>query len=181
MNVQGVSRTNFVRQAQRLMANVNLEDLLKRLLSEKLDFILIGGFASVVHGASYITQDLDICMVLSPENVERLRAALKDLHPVHRMNPAAKLPFSERPLPGEEVQNLYLQTDLGILDVITEVAVAGDFDSLKSRAFKTRIYESDCDVISIDDLIASKEAIGRKKDLMVVEELKAIRDRRNRK
>jgi len=39
----------------------NLRQLLERLLENKIDFVLVGGFAGVVHGATMVTQDLDIC------------------------------------------------------------------------------------------------------------------------
>lgn len=35
----------------------NLNDLLKRLLNHKIDIVLIGGFAGVVHGSTQVTQD----------------------------------------------------------------------------------------------------------------------------
>lgn len=36
----------------------DLNQLLKSLLSHKLDFLVIGGFAAVVHGSSHVTKDL---------------------------------------------------------------------------------------------------------------------------
>ena len=34
-------------------------ELLKKLLEAKLDFVIVGGFAGVVHGATQVTQDLE--------------------------------------------------------------------------------------------------------------------------
>ena len=64
-----------------------------------------------------------------------------------------------------------------MLDIISSVTAAGDFESLRSRAITVQIYGYDCAVISLHDLIQSKEALGCKKDLLVVQELKEIRDR----
>lgn len=37
-----------------------------------------------------------------------------------------------------------------------------------------------CRVISMDDLIRAKEALGREKDLLAVKELKAIREKQSK-
>ena len=65
----------------------NLKELLKILLENNIDFVLIGGFAAVVHGSTLVTQDLDICTAITNDNVSKLRNALKNLNPRHRMNP----------------------------------------------------------------------------------------------
>lgn len=43
----------------------DLNYLIKTLLDNDVEFVLIGGFASVIHGSNHVTQDLDICAVLS--------------------------------------------------------------------------------------------------------------------
>ena len=83
----------------------SLSNLLQRLAKSGVDFVVIGGFAGVLHGSSLVTRDLDICAVLTAENIERLRQALKDLHPHHRLTPQ-HLSFLQTPKPGESVNNL---------------------------------------------------------------------------
>ncbi len=75
----------------------NLNSLLRILLQHDIEFILIGGYASVLHGSTYVTRDLDICGIISSDQIEKLRIALKDLHPRHRMNPNFKPSFLEEP------------------------------------------------------------------------------------
>ena len=117
----------------------DLSELLKRLLASELEFVLIGGFAGVVHGSTQVTRDLDIAMVLEGRQIEALRTCLKDLNPRHRMNPGFKPSFMEVPKILDDVKNLYLQTDLGILDVITEVTGVGDFDRIRRNAVEIDI------------------------------------------
>ncbi len=151
--------------------------LLNRLTDAGLDFVVIGGYAALTHGSSLITRDLDVCAVLTTENVELLRQALTDWNPKHRITPQ-RLSFLDHPKPGVALQNLSLQTDIGIVDVLTSVLGVGDFQRLKERA---EIYEVDgkkYQVISLEDLIAAKEAVGREKDLLAVKELKAIAAKR---
>lgn len=150
-----------------------LSNLLQRLADSGVDFVIIGGFAGVLHGSSLVTRDLDICAVLTSENVEKLREALKDLNPCHRMTPQ-RLSFLRIPPAGEKVNNLYLRTDWGIVDILSSVAGIGDFEKLKVHAESITIAGKLCRLIGLEDLIKAKEAIGREKDLLAVKELRAI-------
>ena len=154
----------------------DLTKLLKILLENNIDFVLIGGFAAVVHGSTLVTQDLDICTTVSESNIHRLRHVLKDLHPWHRMNPKIKLSFLEHPKSIDGLNNIYLQTDLGILDILSETQPAGDFQTIKTNSIEIPLYGHKCNVISLDDLIKVKEAMNRPKDIQAVIELKKVKE-----
>ncbi|MDB6128823.1 MAG: nucleotidyltransferase [Verrucomicrobia bacterium] len=156
----------------------NFSQLLQRLTDAGLEFVIVGGYAAVTHGSSYATRDIDICAILTDENVEKLRRALADWNPTHRMTPQ-KLSFMAHPAPGQPVQNLYLQTDLGVVDIIATVLGVGDFERLRSRADKLRVNDRNILVMSLDDLIQAKEALGREKDLLTAKELRAIAAKMN--
>ncbi len=47
----------------------NLNRLLQRLASTDLDFVVVGGYAAMLHGSSQVTRDLHICMVLDAANL----------------------------------------------------------------------------------------------------------------
>lgn len=158
----------------------DLSKLLKTLLENDIDFVLIGGFAAVVHGSTLVTQDLDICSTMSVENIEKLRSVLKDLNPVHRMNRKANLSFLDHPKILEGLNNIYLDTDLGILDILSATQPAGDFETIKKNAIDIPLYGFSCKVISIDDLIKVKESMKRPKDLQAVIELKKVRELENK-
>ncbi|MFZ4714712.1 MAG: nucleotidyltransferase [Bacteriovoracaceae bacterium] len=153
----------------------DLNYLLKTLLDHDIEFILIGGFASVVHGSNLVTQDLDICAIISKEQIEKLRLALKELRPTHRMNLDKIISFNDKPLPNEQVQNIYLQTDAGVLDIFINVTGVGNFDELKKNAISIPLFGKSCLVISLDDLIKAKAAMPRAKDKFVLEELLKIK------
>jgi len=57
---------------------IEINLLLQRLCDAGVDFVIVGGFAATLHGSSLVTRDLDVCAILSSENVEKLRAALRD-------------------------------------------------------------------------------------------------------
>lgn len=154
----------------------DLSKLLKTLLENDIDFVLIGGFAAVVHGSTLVTQDLDICSAMTIENVEKLRSVLKDLNPIHRMNRKANLSFLDHPKSLEGLNNIYLDTDLGLLDILSATQPAGDFETIKTNAIDIPLYGFNCKVISIDDLIMVKESMKRPKDLQAVIELKKVKE-----
>ena len=91
-----------------------------------------------------------------------------------------KLSFLEHPAPGLPLNNLYLETDDGIIDILSFVLGVGDFARLKERAVEIQLFGRTCAVISLDDLIAAKQAVGREKDLLAVKELRAIAAKRGR-
>lgn len=152
----------------------DLNRLLQRLLDRNHPFVLVGGFAGVVYGSSMVTRDIDICMPLDPSLIGKLRADLKDLHPILRQT-QEKLSFLEHPTGLEKVRNLYLQTDWGPLDILSEIIGVGPFEVVASSAVPIPLYGKTCQVIHLNQLIASKEALGRDRDKIAVTELKAIR------
>ena len=158
-----------------------LNQLILRLIDAKIEFVVIGGFAGVLHGSDHVTQDLDICAVLTEANIERLREVLKDLHPRHRMT-SQQLSFLEVPAKGmPPVKNLYLVTDLGIIDILSNVIGIGDYERVKTNAVSIPFGNKTCLLMSLDDLIKTKETLSREKDLAPLKELRAIASARAKK
>lgn len=142
--------------------------------------MIVGGFAGVLHGCNTTTHDLDLCFMLSEAEIQTLRAALKDVHPTLRMTPQ-KLSFLEYPTSTSGLKNLYLQTDLGVVDIIREVTGVGDFHRVAANAIVINLLGSPVKIMSLDDLIAAKQALGRPKDLPMLKELLLIKDRQESK
>ena len=46
----------------------NLEGLLERLLRHEVEFVVIGGYAAMAHGSTYVTFDVDVCTPLVRAN-----------------------------------------------------------------------------------------------------------------
>lgn len=156
----------------------DLEKLLKILIVSPLDFVVIGGFAAVLHGCDQSTRDVDICLVLSPENVQNLRAILAPLHPKIRTS-KEKLSFLEHPHQLNNLTNLHLETDFGILDLVSHVQAVGDYYDVLKNAKTIQLYGHECHLIDIDDLIRCKKSLAGHRDLAVAEELEAIKNERD--
>ncbi len=61
----------------RMSAIERLPDLLAALSSEGVEYVLFGGQAINLHGILRYTDDIDLFILPTPENVERLRRALR--------------------------------------------------------------------------------------------------------
>jgi len=152
----------------------NLKLLLKRLLNNDVDFVLAGGFACTLHGSPLVTQDIDICVAFDDTQIAKLREALKDLKPKLRMNPNFKPSFLEHPKRSNELKNIYLETDLGILDMMSELQPIGDFRTVKENSISVDLYGHVCKVVSLEDLIKIKETMSRPKDKEALRYLREI-------
>ncbi len=155
----------------------NLNHLLQRLLESKMDFILIGGYAAVLYGSSQVTQDIDLCALMTDANLEELRRILSDLNPVHRMNPNFQPSLANYPAKGQKIDNLYLKTKIGILDIIQDVRPIGSFERIKEKSITISLFGHSCKVISLDDLIEVKKSMPRDKDKTVLKELESLKQR----
>jgi hypothetical protein len=54
-------------------------ELLRALERDRVDYVLVGGVASNLHGITRATQDVDIMLRLDETNVARLRKALRQV------------------------------------------------------------------------------------------------------
>jgi hypothetical protein len=140
----------------------SLHLLLQKLADAILEFVVVGGFAGVLHGSSQVTYDLDICAVLSPKAIDKLRETWADLKPVQRMT-HKKLSFLKYPPADQTLSNVYLETDAGVLGVLGSVLGIGDYHALTKNAVEIPLFGRRCRVISLEDLIKAKEALGGKR------------------
>ena len=102
----------------------------------------------------------------------RIQKAFSDLHPVHRSRP--DLPLNLTPGQCADLKNLYLKTDLGVVDCLGQVLGVGDFDTVLSNSVEVELPVGQCRIIDIQTLIRAKEAMNRDHDRITVKHLKEI-------
>lgn len=152
---------------------IDFPKIIQTLNREKVEFVLIGGAAMVVHGSAYVTRDADICYRRSKENIRRLVAAIQPLRPQLRGAPEG-LPFEFDEATVHHGLNFTLSTDLGDIDLLGEVQPLGTYEGVLAASNRMVFMEQECQVLSLAGLIASKRAAGRTKDLMAIPELEAL-------
>ena len=151
------------------------EEILRTLDKHQVRYILVGGMAAVVYGSDEVTTDIDVTPELTAENLGRLSAALRELN--------ARLWTQQEPeglafdhdaasLAGVEILNLI--TDYGRLDITSKPAGTHGFEDLRRDAVRYRIFNIDVLVASLADVVRSKEAAGRSKDLRTLPTLRRL-------
>lgn len=145
------------------------------LIDHDVQFVIIGGMAARLQDTGYATVDVDICPSRDDANLDRLAAALADL--------GARLRVSGDPdgVPFEPHADMLRQ--VGLMTLITEhgpldLCFAPDgfpdgFTTLSERASVVEIAAVDVPVASLEDVVASKRAAGRPKDIVALPPLEA--------
>lgn len=152
---------------------MKLEEVLRALYDEDVDIVLIGGGAMQLQGSAYMTEDLDFCYARTRQNMARLARAMHPFH-VRLRNAPNNLPFHFDAPTIERGLNFTLDTDLGKIDFLGEVAGFLNYDAVKEASEPVTILGMQCWVLSLAGLIRAKQAAGRKKDLEAVVELKSL-------
>ena len=151
------------------MADFDPVAMLRILRSHDVAFVVVGGVAARLRGAPLLTQDVDITPERTADNMERLAAALGDLEA--RLRSASELDGVEFPFDADFLaskQLWTLTTKYGDLDLVLEPAGFQGFEELADGASPMRVGTKPdlyVEVAALSDVIASKEAAGREKDL----------------
>jgi hypothetical protein len=161
------------------------EAMLAALANRGVGFVLIGGMAAVLHGDVGVTIDIDIVPERSPENLERLASALRDLGARIRTEgepEGLRFDCSARffaNLSPDSIVNM--TTNAGDLDVSFCPSGTQGFADLRRDAIKIQAGERlRVLVASLDDVIRSKQAAGREKDRLALPRLRRLRERLQR-
>jgi Nucleotidyltransferase of unknown function (DUF6036) len=159
--------------------SLSADEILRLLVERGVDFVVIGGIAAVLHGSARNTFDLDICFAGDDANLAALGDVLTSLGARLR-GVDADVPFVPDTRTLRQVEVLTLVTSFGELDVLARPSGAPAYQELRRRADRYDVGGFNVSVASIDDLISMKEAAGRPKDLLDIEELAAIKRLRRR-
>lgn len=116
---------------------LDLGELIAVLARHGVEYLVIGGVATQVHGHRRTTMDLDLTPDSSPENLRRLGTALAEL--------------GSRPH--------------GQVRIHEEPKGAHGFAEMRERALVVDLDGNEVAIVSLDDLIRMKRAAGRPADL----------------
>ncbi len=147
--------------------------ILRALVEGGVEFVLVGGLAAAVHGSPTVTYDVDIAPRQSEENLARLAAVLRALGAVRFTDPDVPLEEPRAERFTERVEQF--AAPMGYVDVLRSLRAVGGFDDLAGRAERVEVGEVTVVVAGLDDVIRSKEAAGRPKDLAQLPALRALR------
>ena len=152
-----------------------IEAPLRLLAEHKVDCVIVGGIAALIHGSLLLTNDVDVCYARDPDNLKRLAGALQSVHARLRNAPEG-LPFI---LDAETLKrglNFTFTTDIGDLDLLGEVRGVGHYEEVLAGSIIVELFGYRFAVIDIGKLVIAKRAAGRPKDLIALPELEAIQE-----
>lgn len=132
-----------------------LRGVYSSLQKHKVRYVTIGGVAAILHGVPRTTFDLDILIEATLDNAQRLLTALFD----------AGLGTAEMTTAEELLKHeITIFRDNVRIDVQT--ATPGiEFEAAWQKKEVMKYRKQEFYVVSLEDLIASKRAAGRDKDL----------------
>lgn len=153
------------------MTEFDPERLLHALVEHDVEFCLIGAVAAWLQGNPAVTLDLDVMPRRELENAERLAAALNSLGARPRGSDTA-VDLEGADFLGWQTQSF--DTEAGPLDVVPFAAAIGGFEDVAT--IELALGDLSVRVITIDEVIASKEKLGRPKDRAALPALYATRE-----
>lgn len=148
------------------------------LNEEGVEYVVIGGFAGVIHGSSLPTRDLDVVPARTAGNLEALGCALRRMGAMIRTGDEPVPAPMDGPFLAGIASVLNLATDFGDIDVVVVPAgEVGDYEGWRVRATSEEVDDGvEVLVGSLDDIIASKRAANRMKDQRDLPVLESLRD-----
>ncbi len=149
------------------------EAMLAALVARGIRFVLVGGVAATVHGSARFTNDLDLCYDAAPDNVERLVTLLSEWKAYLR-GVEPELPFVLDARTFRTTPILTLTSSMGAIDLLDQVPGVGDYRAAFAKSEPVQIGDVEFRTLTLEALIASKQAVRRKKDLEHLIELEAI-------
>jgi hypothetical protein len=151
-------------------------DLLLRVLARHgVDYVVIGGIAAALHGSDLVTFDVDITPALGSDNLSQLSAALHELHARVRSDAEPEgLPFEHNGESLARATTWNLTTDYGDLDLSFVPAGTRGYDDLRRAALSIEVAGTTICVAALADVVRSKQAAARPKDLLALPVLRRL-------
>jgi predicted nucleotidyltransferase len=144
--------------------NPHYKELLRLLNECKAQYLIVGGYAIMKYSEPRYTKDLDVWVENSVENARLVFEALKRFGAPLEIDKISAATFTE----------IGLTYQIGIapirIDILTQITGV-EFSIAWENRVEGTIFGTPVHFISLDDLIANKNATGRSSDL---EQLKQI-------
>ncbi|MFN2525529.1 MAG: hypothetical protein ABR505_04605 [Actinomycetota bacterium] len=162
--------------------NFQPEKILEILARHDVAYVLIGGLAAIARLSPYMTVDVDICPSNDEENLKRLATALTSLGAkrITDLDPkGVAVEITPEYLAGEN--ELAFMTPYGPLDIVFIPRGTTGYPDLRRAASLEEAFENRVLIPSAKDVIRMKDSRGLPKDRLVVEVLRKVLEREDKK
>ena len=140
----------------------HFSELLTLLEDNKVEYVIVGGYAMAYHGYPRFTKDIDIFYRNTPENIIKIRKALIEFG--FNDNDLPKSIFSES---GNIIQFGVVPLRVDIINEIDGI----NFDDVYKNSVRGKYGEIEVNFIGRIELIKNKMASGRDQDLLDAKKL----------
>ena len=143
-----------------------LVEVVQRIQAVKLEAVLIGNAAAALHGAPVTTVDFDFLFRKTARNLAKLKALARELRAV------VLRPY----YPASDLFRVVRDDDGLQVDFMATIHGVRSFEGLRDRATSIDIDGVAILVASLRDIIRSKRAARRPRDLAVLDVLEKTRE-----
>lgn len=126
------------------------------LNSNRVEYLLIGGYAVCYHGHYRNTNDIDLWIAVHPENARKLVALIREF--------GFDLPELQEELFLQKGRMIRMGAEPTRIELLTEISGC-DFADCYGRRVRGLMGGEPVDIISREDLIRNKLQSGRLRDL----------------
>jgi hypothetical protein len=150
------------------MFNTNFDEIIEIFTRNKVDFIIVGGYAINFYGYVRNTSDLDLWVKSSEENKNKICHSISELrYSEKNIEKIKQIDFSKPFL-------FKIGKELDEVEVFNHITGVNYEEASKNKILFYLNNETPIYFISIKDLIVNKMLTGRTKDKLDVEELQKI-------
>jgi predicted nucleotidyltransferase len=149
---------------------MKLSELVNILKKDKINYMIVGGYAVNFHGYSRNTVDIDLIIKFTLSNLKKLEASLNSMGLVSRLpiDAVSVYKFRDEYIKNRNLLAWNFYSKENPTDQI-DILINHDVSDFKSEKF--RVGKLELKVITKEDLIKMKKASGREKDLLDIKEL----------
>lgn len=151
--------------------------LLQALEQHRVNYVIIGAFARIIHGTPETTDHLDITPQTRPDNLNRLSEALTQLNAKRRDRKPLEL---DQVLPSEPITEL--TTNAGRLKIVPSPAgTRNGYDDLRRHATRENIgHALKPRTTSLPDLARTLTALNRPNTQRTIQQLHTLNEHERR-
>ena len=149
---------------------MKITDIVLTLKKEKINYLVVGGYAVNFHGYSRNTVDIDLVIKFTLTNLKKIEKLLNNMGLVSRLpiDAISIYNFKEEYIKNK---NLIAWNFYNANDPTDQVDILINHDISDFKAEKFLVGDLEIKVISKEDLISMKRRSGRDKDLLDIKEL----------
>ncbi|NJL28626.1 MAG: hypothetical protein HC897_12420 [Thermoanaerobaculia bacterium] len=145
-----------------MATELRFDEVLRVLIRNEVEHILVGGVAAILQGSPLTTEDIDVVYLSTDENNARLAKALGELNAFY-LDPAGRriTPDASR---LASIKMHILKTSCGRVDVLRTVGKDLGYHELVKRSRMLDVAELSVRVLDLETIIETKEHADRPKD-----------------